>query len=79
MLKVFREKRDSLKWILWLLIVVLGAGMVHPRLFEKVGYDSRRYTGFAWGMGIDRLALLKYQIHDMRLFFENDLRFLQQF
>ena len=60
-------------------IEVLGAGMVHPRLFEKVGYDSRRYTGFAWGMGIDRLALLKYQIHDMRLFFENDIRFLQQF
>ena len=60
-------------------IEVLGAGMVHPRLFEKVGYDSRRYTGFAWGMGIDRLALLKYQIHDMRLLFENDLRFLQQF
>ena len=60
-------------------IEVLGAGMVHPRLFEKVGYDSRRYTGFAWGMGIDRLALLKYQIHDMRLLFENDIRFLQQF
>ena len=60
-------------------IEVLGAGMVHPRLFEKVGYDSRRYSGFAWGMGIDRLALLKYQIHDMRLLFENDIRFLQQF
>ncbi len=60
-------------------IEVLGAGMVHPRLFEKVGYDSRRYTGFAWGMGIDRLAMLKYQIPDMRLLFENDIRFLQQF
>ncbi len=60
-------------------IEVLGAGMVHPQLFERVGYDPRRYTGFAWGMGIDRLALLKYQIHDMRLLFENDIRFLQQF
>lgn len=60
-------------------IEVLGAGMVHPHLFEKVGYDPRRYTGFAWGMGIDRLAMLKYQIHDMRLLFENDLRFLEQF
>ena len=60
-------------------IEVLGAGMVHPRLFERVGYDSLRYTGFAWGMGIDRLALLKYQIHDMRLLFENDIQFLQQF
>ena len=60
-------------------IEVLGAGMVHPHLFEKVGYDPQRYTGFAWGMGIDRLAMLKYQIHDMRLLFENDLRFLEQF
>ena len=60
-------------------IEVLGAGMVHPHLFREVGYDATRYTGFAWGMGIDRLALLKYQIPDMRLFFENDVRFLQQF
>ncbi len=60
-------------------IEVLGAGMVHPRLFEEVGYDASRYTGFAWGMGIDRLALLKYQIPDMRLLFENDIRFLRQF
>jgi phenylalanyl-tRNA synthetase alpha chain len=60
-------------------IEVLGAGMVHPRVFSMVGYDSERYTGFAWGMGIDRIALLKYQIDDMRLLFENDIRFLSQF
>lgn len=60
-------------------IEVLGAGMVHPRVLENVGYDSRKYTGFAWGMGIDRIALLKYQINDMRLFFENDVRFISQF
>lgn len=60
-------------------IEILGAGMVHPRVFRMVGYDSERYTGFAWGMGIDRIALLKYQVDDLRLFFENDVRFLRQF
>ena len=60
-------------------IEIIGAGMVHPRVLEKVGYDYQRYTGFAWGMGIDRIAMLKYQIDDMRLFFENDLRFIGQF
>lgn len=60
-------------------IEVLGAGMVHPRIFERVGYDPEKYTGFAWGIGIDRLALTKYQIDDIRLFTENDLRFLSQF
>lgn len=60
-------------------IEILGAGMVHPRVFSMVGYDSERYTGFAWGMGIDRIAILKYQIDDMRLLFENDIRFLSQF
>lgn len=60
-------------------IEVLGAGMVHPRVFEMVGYDYRKYTGFAWGMGIDRLVLTRYQIDDIRLLFENDLRFLAQF
>ncbi len=60
-------------------IEVLGAGMVHPKVFEAVGYDPHRYTGFAWGMGIDRLALTRYQIDDIRLLFENDLRFLSQF
>lgn len=60
-------------------IEILGAGMVHPRIFERVGYDPNRYTGFAWGMGIDRIALLKYQVNDLRLFFENDIRFIRQF
>ncbi|HHN64098.1 MAG TPA: phenylalanine--tRNA ligase subunit alpha [Nitrospirae bacterium] len=58
---------------------VLGAGMVHPRVFEAVGYDTERYTGFAFGMGVERLTMLKYKIDDIRLFFENDLRFLRQF
>ena len=60
-------------------IEIMGAGMVHPRVFQMVGYDSDRYTGFAWGMGIDRIAILKYQVNDLRLFFENDIRFLAQF
>jgi phenylalanyl-tRNA synthetase alpha chain len=56
-----------------------GCGMVHPAVFEAVGYDSERYTGFAWGIGIERIAILKYQVEDIRLFYENDLRFLEQF
>jgi phenylalanyl-tRNA synthetase alpha chain len=60
-------------------VEILGAGMVHPRVFEMVGYDPEKYTGYAWGMGIDRVALFKYQIDDIRLLFENDLRFLRQF
>jgi phenylalanyl-tRNA synthetase alpha chain len=56
-----------------------GAGMVHPAVFEKVGYDPERYTGFAFGLGIERIAMLKHGIDDIRLFFENDLRFLSQF
>jgi len=58
---------------------VLGAGMVHPAVFEMVGYDTQRYTGFAFGMGIERIAMLKYGIEDIRKFYENDMRFLQQF
>ena len=58
---------------------VLGSGMVHPAVFENVGYDTRRYTGFAFGMGVERIAMLKYGIDDIRKFFENDLRFLGQF
>ncbi|MFB3852199.1 MAG: phenylalanine--tRNA ligase subunit alpha [Vicinamibacterales bacterium] len=58
---------------------VLGSGMVHPAVFEAVGYDAERYTGFAFGIGIERIAQLKYRIDDIRLFFENDLRFLEQF
>ncbi len=58
---------------------VLGCGMVHPNVFKQVGIDNEMYTGFAFGMGVERLAMLLYNIHDLRLFFENDLRFLQQF
>ena len=58
---------------------VLGSGMVHPAVFENVGYDTTRYTGFAFGMGVERIAMLKYGIDDLRRFFENDLRFLRQF
>jgi phenylalanyl-tRNA synthetase alpha chain len=56
-----------------------GCGMVHPAVFEAVGYDSEKYTGFAWGIGIERVAILRYQVEDIRLFYENDLRFLEQF
>jgi phenylalanyl-tRNA synthetase alpha chain len=56
-----------------------GCGMVHPAVFEAVGYDAERYTGFAWGLGIERLAILRHRVQDIRLFFENDLRFLEQF
>jgi phenylalanyl-tRNA synthetase alpha chain len=58
---------------------ISGAGMVHPNVFEAVGYDPEKYTGYAFGMGIDRIAMLKYDISDIRMFFENDLRFLNQF
>ncbi|WP_129128246.1 phenylalanine--tRNA ligase subunit alpha [Geomonas oryzae] len=58
---------------------ILGAGMVDPEVYRHVGYDSEQYTGFAFGMGIERIAMLKYGIADMRLLFENDLRFLKQF
>jgi len=58
---------------------ILGSGMVHPAVFENVGYDTGRYTGFAFGMGVERVAMLKYGIDDLRKFFENDLRFLSQF
>ncbi len=58
---------------------ILGSGMVDPEVFRHVSYDSEEYTGFAFGMGIERIAMLKYGISDMRLLFENDLRFLSQF
>ncbi|MCX6338851.1 MAG: phenylalanine--tRNA ligase subunit alpha [Candidatus Aureabacteria bacterium] len=60
-------------------VEILGAGMVHPAVFEAVGYDPERYIGYAFGMGVERIAMLKYRIDDIRLFFENDVRFLQQF
>ena len=58
---------------------ILGSGMVHPAVFEAVGYDPDRITGFAFGMGLERVAMLKYGVDDIRLFYENDLRFLEQF
>jgi phenylalanyl-tRNA synthetase alpha chain len=58
---------------------IMGAGMVHPNVFEAAGYPADKYTGFAFGMGIDRIAMLKYGIGDIRLLYENDLRFLNQF
>lgn len=60
-------------------IEILGAGMVDPEVFHACKYDSERYSGFAFGLGIERIAMLKFGISDIRLFFENDLRFLQQF
>jgi phenylalanyl-tRNA synthetase alpha chain len=59
-------------------IEILGCGMVHPAVFEAVGYDADRYTGFAFGVGIERLALRLYGVDDIRMFYENDLRFLEQ-
>jgi len=58
---------------------VLGCGMVHPRVFEFVGVDNEQYTGFAFGLGVERFAMLRYGVNDLRMFFENDLRFLRQF
>lgn len=58
---------------------VMGAGMVNPRVFEMAGYDPEIYSGFAFGMGVERITMLKYAIDDLRLFFENDIRFLRQF
>ena len=58
---------------------ILGSGMVHPKVFEAVGYDPERYTGFAFGLGVDRMAMLKYGIDDIRLFYENNMKFLEQF
>ncbi len=58
---------------------VLGAGMVHPHVFQAVGYDPEKYTGYAFGMGIERTAMLRYGIDDIRILYENDIRFLKQF
>jgi phenylalanyl-tRNA synthetase alpha chain len=60
-------------------IEVLGAGMVNPRVFEMVGYDPELFTGFAFGMGVERITMLKYSIDDIRMYYENDIRFLRQF
>ncbi len=57
---------------------ILGAGMVHPQVFRNVGYDPEKFSGFAFGMGVERIAMLRYRIEDIRIFYENDLRFLSQ-
>jgi len=64
----------NLSWV-----EILGCGMVDPNVLENCGIDSKEYTGYAFGMGIERITMLKYQIDDIRLFFENDKRFLKQF
>ncbi len=60
-------------------VEILGCGMVDPNVLDNCNIDSKKYTGFAFGMGIERITMLKYQIKDIRLFFENDVRFLEQF
>jgi phenylalanyl-tRNA synthetase alpha chain len=60
-------------------IEIMGAGMVDPAVFDNVGYDSERYTGFAFGMGVGRITMLRYRIPDIRLLYESDVRFLEQF
>lgn len=69
---IFKGKGD--RWL-----EILGCGMVHPKVFEAAGYPSNTYKGLAFGLGIDRIAMLKYGIHDIRLLYENDQRFLKQF
>ncbi|HCW92316.1 MAG TPA: phenylalanine--tRNA ligase subunit alpha, partial [Flexistipes sinusarabici] len=58
---------------------ILGCGMVDPEVFKSVDYDSEKYSGYAFGMGIERIAMLRYGIDDLRLFFDNNLKFLKQF
>ncbi|KZZ78920.1 phenylalanine--tRNA ligase subunit alpha [Oleiphilus sp. HI0133] len=69
-----RNADGSIKWL-----EVMGCGMVHPKVFEASGIDPEQYSGFAFGLGVERLAMLRYGVNDLRMFFENDLRFLQQF
>ncbi|MGH1536743.1 MAG: phenylalanine--tRNA ligase subunit alpha [Gammaproteobacteria bacterium] len=68
------KKTNSVKWL-----EVMGCGMVHPNVFASVGIDANKFNGYAFGMGVERLAMLRHRVDDLRLFFENDLRFLQQF
>jgi phenylalanyl-tRNA synthetase alpha chain len=69
-----RDADGNIKWL-----EVMGCGMVHPKVFEHSGIDSEKYSGFAFGLGVERLAMLRYGVNDLRMFFENDLRFLKQF
>lgn len=69
-----RDDDGNIKWL-----EVMGCGMVHPKVFEASGIDPDKYSGFAFGLGVERLAMLRYGVNDLRMFFENDLRFLKQF
>ncbi|MCP5207070.1 MAG: phenylalanine--tRNA ligase subunit alpha [Hahellaceae bacterium] len=69
-----RDAEGNIKWL-----EVMGCGMVHPKVFEHAGIDSEKFTGFAFGLGVERLAMLRYGVNDLRMFFENDMRFLAQF
>jgi len=68
------KKQDTNKWL-----EIMGAGMVHPDLFKRAGYVTNRWQGFAFGLGVERIAMIKYHIDDIRLFFSSDIRFLEQF
>ncbi len=70
----WQQPDSSMRWL-----EVLGCGMVHPNVLKNVGIDSERYTGFAFGLGVERFAMLRYGVDDLRAFFENDVRFLRQF
>jgi phenylalanyl-tRNA synthetase alpha chain len=70
----WQQPDGSTRWL-----EVLGCGMVHPNVLRACGIDPERYTGFAFGMGVERLAMLRYGVNDLRSFFENDIRFLKQF
>ena len=70
----WENKGGKIKWL-----EIGGAGVVHPQVLRNGGIDPEKYSGFAFGMGLDRLAMLKYGVHDLRLFFENDIKFLSQF
>lgn len=69
-----RDEDGNIKWL-----EVMGCGMVHPKVFSAAGVDPEKYSGFAFGLGVERLAMLRYGVNDLRMFFENDLRFLRQF
>ena len=69
-----KDAAGNVKWL-----EVMGCGMVHPEVFKSSGIDSEKYAGFAFGLGVERLAMLRYGVNDLRIFFENDLRFLKQF
>jgi phenylalanyl-tRNA synthetase alpha chain len=72
--KARNKKQDTNEWL-----EIMGAGMVHPDLFKRVGYATNRWQGFAFGLGVERIAMIKYRIDDIRLFFSSDVRFLEQF